>query len=167
MCGPRIEPSQGLNLSFYFISNEGLFWTGANFTRERLDMMRKIKEINANAYIVTPRRDLKEALDKGEYHLAVLLTSIHIERILTNKLKTYFKPKDISKIIDNPTLSRLIDYTSKYNLINEETRSNLNKLNKLRNRIVHNIHLWYEMDDQTKEEVKTITGKASELFASP
>jgi len=129
--------------------------------------MRKTKEIHANAYIVRPHWDLKEALNKGKYHLAVLLTSIHIERILTNKLKTYFEPKDISKIIDNPTLGRLIDYTSKYNLINEETHSNLNKLNKLRNRIAHNIHLWYEMDNQTKEEVKTITRKASELFASP
>ncbi len=129
-------------------------------------MMRKTKEIHANAYIVRPHGDLKEALDKGEYHLAVLLTSIHIERILTNKLKTYFKPKDISKIIDNSTLRRLIDYTSKYNLINKETRSNLVKLNKLRNRIVHNIHLWYKMDNQTKKEVKTITRKASELFAS-
>lgn len=130
-------------------------------------MMRKTKEIRGSAYLVTPHRDLEEALNEGKYHLAVLLTSIHIERILTNKLKAYFKPRDISKIIDNPTLGRLIDYTSKYHLINEETRSNLNELNKLRNRVVHNIHLWYEMDNQTKEEVKTITAKASELFDSP
>jgi len=113
--------------------------------------------ITGYSYVETPVGDIKKALRKKRYCLALLFLSIHIESRLRRKLTEYVRPR--VKINDNfiskMPLGKLIKihskssqgYTPKYNYVDIDKRyiKLLREINKVRNqKVAHSIYWWYE-----------------------
>jgi uncharacterized protein YutE (UPF0331/DUF86 family) len=113
--------------------------------------------------IISSRRAedvLKEAIDKGNYFEAVVLSATYLEAHAIDRVGNYLASKGIRQrpFLYRMNLSRASQILGELRLIDQKTRSMMRKVNKYRNTVIHDFKIpeAVKPDDAKRTVEKTL-----------
>ncbi len=100
--------------------------------------------------------DIEKYLKDGQIPIAILLTALHVERILRMLIELYYLPHDVKLLLENKSFKEIIDISRDLKLLKRSHWfSYFDQARQIRNDVAHKFDYWEKLSSE-KEEIKRV-----------